>query len=319
VLSWIAGVLVTAAALVLWPFATWLLLAIWTAIFARRLQLPLSRTLGGRPRVAAAITVVLLALVFVPVCLVLASLVADAIDLVTRLLATDRAQAVVQQLVAPGDHERIGAALGQGGRAWALAQQIAGTAARIVIGIVVLVAGVYAMLIDGERWYRWAEEHAPISRAAMRRLAGAFVETGRGMFIGILGAGVAQALVATILYVVLDVPQPFALGLLTLIGSLVPAIGTALVWVPVAIGLAVTGETTQAIILAIGGVAVIGTIDNLVRPYLARRGQLQLPTYVVLVAMFGGIELLGARGLLLGPLVVRLAKEALELRREANA
>jgi predicted PurR-regulated permease PerM len=62
---------------------------------------------------------------------------------------------------------------------------------------------------------------------------------------------------------------------------------------------------------------VIGSIDNLARPWLSRRGKLQLPGFVVLVAMFGGVELVGGWGILFGPLVVRLAKEALEVRREA--
>lgn len=86
-------------------------------------------------------------------------------------------------------------------------------------------------------------------------------------------------------------------------------------WIPVVAGPAVTGRSGAAIVLMIAGVAVIGTIDNLVRPYLARRGKLQLPTYVVLVAMFGGI-LMGGWGVLIAPLVVRLTKEALSILRD---
>jgi predicted PurR-regulated permease PerM len=63
-------------------------------------------------------------------------------------------------------------------------------------------------------------------------------------------------------------------------------------------------------------VAVIGSVDNLARPWLARRGQLKLPSYVLLIAMFGGVELIGGWGLILGPLVVRLAKEAIAIRAE---
>src|SRR5690606_329221 len=107
-----------------------------------------------------------------------------------------------------------------------------------------------------------------------------------------------------------------ALGMLTLIFSVVPAIGTALVWVPVAAGLFLTGQEAGAIVLLVIGVAVIGTIDNIARPYLARRGKLLLPTYVVLLALFGGVERMGAWGLMLGPLIVRLVKEAVVIRTE---
>jgi predicted PurR-regulated permease PerM len=106
---------------------------------------------------------------------------------------------------------------------------------------------------------------------------------------------------------------------LTLLFSMIPAIGTGLVWVPVAAGLALTGRVPAAIALALVGFFLISTVDNLARPWLARRGQLKLPSYVVMVAMFGGIELIGAWGLILGPLVVRLAKEALLIRAEAAA
>lgn len=123
-----------------------------------------------------------------------------------------------------------------------------------------------------------------------------------------------QSVVATIAYLALGVPSALALGMLTLLFSVIPAIGTALVWAPVASGLALTGRTGAALVLAIIGVAVIGTVDNIARPYLAKRGHLQLPTYVVLLAMFGGIEVFGGWGILLGPLILRMAKEALMIR-----
>jgi predicted PurR-regulated permease PerM len=123
-----------------------------------------------------------------------------------------------------------------------------------------------------------------------------------------------QSLVATAAYLILGVPSALALGMLTLLFSVVPAVGTAMVWAPVAAGLALTGRTGAAIALAIVGVAVISTVDNLVRPYLARRGKLRLPTWIVLVSMFGGVELIGGWGLLLGPLAMRLAEEALLIR-----
>ena len=64
---------------------------------------------------------------------------------------------------------------------------------------------------------------------------------------------------------------------------------------------------------------MIGTLDNLLRPYLSRVGHLQLPTFVVLVSMFGGIELMGGWGVVVGPLVVRLAKEALDILESSRA
>jgi predicted PurR-regulated permease PerM len=182
---------------------------------------------------------------------------------------------------------------------------------------VILLFGVYAILVDGKQWYTWADEHSPIGSRALRRMADAFTETGRGLAFGMVGAGLLQALAATAAFVVLEVPQALALGLLTLMFSIVPLFGTALVWVPVAVGLAMTGRVAAGIGLGVYGVLVIGTIDNLARPYLASRGKLQLSTFMVLVSMFGAVELFGGWGIIYGPLLVRLAKEALEVRTEA--
>jgi hypothetical protein len=67
------------------------------------------------------------------------------------------------------------------------------------------------------------------------------------------------------------------------------------------VGLALTDRGGAALALAVCGLAVIGTVDNLVRPLLARPGSLRLPTYVVLVAMFAGVQVIGAWGLLVAP------------------
>lgn len=205
----------------------------------------------------------------------------------------------------------------QGDRAIGIARTIVSETAQIIIGLVILLAGIYAILIDGKSWYRWADEHAPIGSRALHRMSDAFTETGRGLAFGMVGAGLLQALAATAAYVLLQVPQALPLGLLTLMFSIVPLVGTALVWVPVAAGLAMTGRMGAAIGLAVFGVLVIGSIDNLARPWLARRGKLQLPTFLVLVSMFGAVEVFGGWGIIYGPLLLRLAKEALEVRREA--
>ncbi|MCE9573551.1 MAG: hypothetical protein K8W52_10375 [Deltaproteobacteria bacterium] len=65
--GWIALALVLASGVLLWPFGPWVLLATWLAVSARRMHRPLTRGLGGRPRAAAVLTIVSVALVVVPV------------------------------------------------------------------------------------------------------------------------------------------------------------------------------------------------------------------------------------------------------------
>lgn len=320
--GWILASLLAAAAIVFVPFAPWAILALWLGLYARRIHAPLSQRLGDRPRLAAVLTTSLLAMIALPIAAVIASMVDDAVLLVRNVIASDRTSAVFERLVqsSGGDSEGqslTGMIASQGDRAWAIAQQVAGAAAHVVIGLLILVAGIYGVLVDGRSWWTWIEAHAPIAPAHLARFGGAFRETGRGLWFGVVGAGAVQALAATIAFVVLRVPHALPLGLLTLIFSVIPAVGTAIIWIPVAAGLALTGRTEAAIVMAAIGVFVIGAIDNLARPWLARRGELALPSWVVLLAMFGGIELIGGWGLLFGPLVARLAKEALVIRAES--
>ena len=321
VVPWLAVAFLAATLLIVWPFAPWILFAIWASALVRPSHRALARHLGGRPRLAALATTLGLVVIVAPLVVFVVSLSDDAVALVRRALATERVQNLLHSLAgqngeSSSSNDLVGLAMSQGGRAWGIAQQVAGTAARIIIGLVIAIGGLYGLLVEGGRWYAWLEEHAPIAKASFRRLAGAVVETGRGLFFGVLGAGLAQAIVATVFYVVLGVPQPFALGVLTLACSVIPAVGTAIVWIPIAAALAFSGHDTAALVLALGGFFVIGTIDNFVRPYLARKGQLQLPTFVVALAMFGGLAALGGRGVILGPLILRLAKELLAIWRE---
>jgi len=323
------ALLAVAAVLVMVPFAPWALLALWLGLYARKVHVPLARRLGGRVKLSATITVSLLAVIAIPIALVVASMVIDAIALVQQLVESEQSRPVLEKLVQGGGEpaaaDPMGSASGivdlvisQGDRAWAVVQRLAGAAAHFVIGLLIMVTGMWGVLVHGEGWYAWLERHAPLEPAHLKRFSDAFVETGRGMWFGIVGAGLMQSVVATLAYLIIGVPSALALGMLTLLFSVIPAIGTALVWAPVAAGLALTGQTTAAIILAVVGVAVVGTIDNLARPWLAQRGELKLPSWVVLVAMFGGVELLGGWGLVIGPLVVRLAKEALVIRGETT-
>ena len=319
---WLPWVLLVASALLLAPLMPAMMLALWLSAAAGVLYRPLTRLLGGRPRLAAAVTVVAATALLIPFLLLLTSLAADTFQFLQQLSESQRGKQMFEQLVSPGASGRSGSSgisglwdlvMQQQARAWAVVQQIAGTATRVVIALVVILAGTYSLLLNGGSWYRWVEAHAPFSKHALGRLKDAFYETGRGLFIGIGGAGVAQAIVATIAYLALGVPHALELGALTLVFSLIPVLGTAVVWVPVAAGLALTGRTGAAIALAICGVVVIGSIDNFVRPLLARWGRLQLPAYLVLVTMFGGVLVLGGWGLFIAPLVVRLTKEAIEV------
>jgi predicted PurR-regulated permease PerM len=203
-----------------------------------------------------------------------------------------------------------------GQRGLATLQSLGATLTSVIIHLFVFLFGAFALLTDGPRHYRWAIDHAPIARPHAHRLVNAFEETGRGLLIGVGLTALVQGAIATATYAVLRVPPALLLGLITCFTALIPSFGTSVVWVPVAAGLALSGRTGAAVAMVGVGVTAIGLSDNVLRPVLARYGKLDLPVFVLVVAMFGGLALAGPWGLMLGPLLVRLGKEAITIARE---
>ena len=95
------------------------------------------------------------------------------------------------------------------------------------------------------------------------------------------------------------------LGVVMAIASLLPAIGPAIVWGPAAIYLLATGAIWEGVVVMVSGVALIGMVDNVLRPILVGRDT-GIPDWVILVTTLGGIALLGLSGIVVGPLVAGL-------------
>ena len=312
------------ALLALVPLWAPMVLAAWTAIVTWPLQRRLARRFHNRHRAAGIVTSAVVLATLTPIVLVVALSASDAIALVRRVLASGGAKSALRAIV---DTPKAGSntvnqmrqlVQEHGARAWQALSSVLGATATALIGVIVFVMFVYVFLVDGKRFLSWFEERVPIPPGVFGRLACAFAETGRGLFLGIGMTALIQGVLAGIGYYALGISQAVALGALTVIASLFPMGGSALVWVPVTIGLLLAGRPGAALIMLAIGIFV-STVDNLIRPALARRGHLDLPTSIVFAAMLGGIAMFGAWGLLLGPLFVRMAVEFLNILRERRA
>jgi predicted PurR-regulated permease PerM len=99
--------------------------------------------------------------------------------------------------------------------------------------------------------------------------------------------------------------------------SLLPAVGAALIWGPVAIYLLASGAVAKGLGLVFVGVFVIGLIDNILRPLLVGKDT-QMPDYVVLISTIGGMALFGINGFVIGPVVAALFMAAWSLFVDSN-
>ena len=160
----------------------------------------------------------------------------------------------------------------------------------------------FFMLRDGSKLLDLMMRALPLEDSRERMLFALFAEVTRATIKGNIVIAIVQGTLGGITFALLGVHGALLWGVLMALTSLIPSIGSALVWAPVALYLFATGDTTSAIILIGVGAGVIGLIDNLLRPILVGRDT-KLPDYLVLLSTLGGIALFGVNGFVIGPLV----------------
>jgi predicted PurR-regulated permease PerM len=154
-------------------------------------------------------------------------------------------------------------------------------------------------------------------RSAMRMAA-----TGLGIFICYRlltpffpAITAALALAVVLMFWWLGLSAPLLWGIVMAVAALVPVVGAFVVWIPAALYLLLEDSWGKALMLALWGVLVVGTIDNLLRPVLVGKS-LQLHTVLVFLSMTGGLILFGPAGFILGPVGLAVSTVLLEIQRD---
>jgi len=328
-LRWIIVALSVASMYVCWPLWPSLVMAAWTADLARPLLGRFERTLRGRRRAAVALSLLLFLVLALPLVAIVIGVLSGAQELVHLVAQQSSATSALESIAtgtqgvaAPRLHDDLATAFALvqrfGAQGASVLQNVAGATASGLIAVFIYFAGAHAFLLYGADVWDWVKRHVPIAPAHLERFSVAFRETGHGLLVGVGLTSATQGLVATLTYLFLGVPRWWVLGPLTGVASMIPVVGSALVWAPITLGLFLTHHPIKGSILVILGLAVISTVDNLLRPIYARLGSLRMPTFLLFVSLFGGIAAFGAWGAILGPLIVRLWIEALALQGQAD-
>lgn len=155
----------------------------------------------------------------------------------------------------------------------------------------------------GAVWYKMVIRAVPTTyeiETLLSRLASA----ASGLFWGVAGTCLTQGIIGGLIFMFLGLPSPFLIAALISFCALVPVIGTAIVWVPFVIWLAIKGAWLKALILSLCGVFVISSMDNITRPLLTKISGAQLSTFTVTLGAIGGLSVFGLTGLVIGPLVL---------------
>jgi predicted PurR-regulated permease PerM len=306
------------------PFLTSLVLAFALAIVFQPIYTRILKRFNNRETIAALSTVLIVVVVVLIPLIIIGSLLFEEVkSLYTNFAASSgeagviaHASDVIQyyiHAIAPGSTVNLGAYI-EGSLAWALSHLNAIFAAflNVFLVIVVMIIALFYILRDGAKLKRQYMNLSPLSDSydenILNRLKSAIESVMRGSLI----IAVVQGTLAGIGTSLAGLPNPVIWGLMAMVASLIPALGTGLVMVPAIIYLFVTKQYVDGAILLVWQSLVVGLVDNFLTPHLLRRG-MKLHPFLILLSVLGGVTFFGPIGFILGPIVLALLFSLLEI------
>jgi predicted PurR-regulated permease PerM len=311
---------------VAWPFFKPLLLGALLAGLFHPLYRWITRLLGNRPSLGAAVTMlVLLVLGLGPISAFLGIVLQQALTMsdqaipwlnqhlgaattfnvqewaVQRFPALARYVPSQEQLL-----EQVGTAAKTAGTFLVgFASRMTATTAAFLLNLFVMLYAMFFFFRDGDKILERIFYYTPLSDEDETRMFTQFASITRATVKGTLVIGVIQGALAGIAFWVAGIEGVAFWGTIMTILSIIPGIGAALVWVPAVIILFITGQYLTATLLAAWCAAVVGTVDNFLRPMLVGRDA-KMPDLLILIGTLGGLFLFGLIGFIVGPIVCGL-------------
>lgn len=172
----------------------------------------------------------------------------------------------------------------------------------------------FYMLRDRGRILAAMDRLLPLSHREFHLLADRMVKTVLASVYGTAAVSALQGFLGGLVFWWLDLPSPIFWGVIMGLLGIMPFLGAFIVWVPVSVALALSGQWASASILVIWGTFIVGLIDNIVYPILVGR-QLALHSMLSFIAIVGGIVIFGVHGFVLGPLIVAATQALFEILR----
>jgi predicted PurR-regulated permease PerM len=163
----------------------------------------------------------------------------------------------------------------------------------------------FFFLMDGDKLIEKILYYLPLEDHDERRILDKFTSVTRATLKGTAVIGILQGGLAGLAFAVVGIPSPVFWGAIMTVLSVIPGIGSGLVWGPAAIILAATGHLAKAIGLAVFCAAVVGSLDNLLRPVLVGRDT-QMHELMIFFGTLGGLIMFGVVGVIIGPIIAAL-------------
>ena len=325
-LLWLLLIVTVLFAVVLWPLSGAVSWAVFMAIVFAPLQERSALVCRGRRGWAAFGTLVaIVVIVLLPMALLTASITQEAAAFYQRFKTGDIQlseyfQRGIDALPAwvRGGLDRLGLAdlaevqrrlvdaLGRSSQALTSRVMIIGqNTMEFVVNLFVMLYLLFFLLRDGKSLAAQAARSLPLEKRHTQRLLQQFATVVRATVKGNVVVALVQGTLGGLAFWVLGISGPLLWGALMALLSLLPAVGAAMVWGPVAVYLLSTGSIWPALGLTAWGVLVIGLVDNVLRPILVGK-ETRMPDYLVLIATLGGLAAFGLNGFVIGPVIAAI-------------
>lgn len=183
--------------------------------------------------------------------------------------------------------------------------KILGNFIGVLMNFLIMLFVLFFLLRDGEAMLVQLKHLSPLHDAQEDRILRKLRDVARSVVVGSFLVAICQGIVGGIGLAIVGIPALFW-GAMMGFASLVPVVGTLVIWGPAAIYLLIIGDWKGAAILAAWGGILVSSIDSVLRPMLMQ-GQAQMSTFWVFLSIIGGIKYFGPLGILYGPMILALA------------
>jgi predicted PurR-regulated permease PerM len=205
---------------------------------------------------------------------------------------------------------------GRSGQIIGISGTIIKDAAGILVNLAFMVFTLYFFFMDGEHLARTFIKAIPIENAYTTLFLRKLRDTGKQLLKGYFLVAFFQAVMLFLICVFMGVKGALVLASLTLVAAFIPMIGTSLVWIPVAAGIALGGDIPKALLFLGLSAVLVSSLDNFLRPMLLHE-RLKIHPLLIFFSILGGLKIFGFNGLVLGPLILMLFFAAGEVYNQA--
>ncbi len=172
----------------------------------------------------------------------------------------------------------------------------------MVVNFFIMLLVMFFGFRDGESFVKYVRDISPFSDKVQEQILDRISEVSRAVLFGILGTALVQSLIAMIIFRIVNIPA-LLWGSLLGMCSLIPFIGTSLVWIPITIYFLLIGQPLKAVFVLFGCGGLVANVDNFMRPAFICGGRTGMSYIVLFCSLLGGLQTFGLAGVVYGPLI----------------